>query len=440
MGKSRIGLALIVFCMSSLTQAQTGGADPLIDQAQQLIADRNSAAAYALLVPQEVNRAGDPIYDYLLGVAALDSGRAAAAVAPLERVLAIQPSFSGARMEYARALYEQGDLAAAGEQFQTLLTQAPPPRTQTVIERYLEAINRGRGVAGSKFTPSVDFGTGYDSNANGSTAESQFLGFTLNPRNVEQESPFLEAGVGLAHTVALGARSGLASSLRLSHRHNPDARYVDQSIAALASTWLFKSGETRGSIGFNGFYGLLDGEDHQVQSNLEFGLARRFARDWEISGLARVGRVDYRQPVLAIMEVDRVLGGLALTRFNLGDRSGRLGMALIAGQDDARLAASPYGNDRYGARLFGGVLLRPQSTLYAEISYQRSDFKGGNGFFGADRRDNQAVAVIGLDIQNWPAVGWSLSPQLRHTQNDSNVSLYEFSRTEAAVFLRRSFR
>jgi hypothetical protein len=439
MSKFRIGLSLFILCAVPLARAQSG-ADPLIEQAQLLITERNSAAAYALLLPQEVNRAGDPMYDYLLGIAALDSGRAAAAVAPLERVLAAQPGFSGARMEYARALYERGDFGAAGEQFQTLLTQSPPPRTQEVIKTYLEAINRSRGVAGSRFTPSVDFGSGYDSNANGSTAESQFLGFTLNARNVEQHSAFLEAGLGLAHTVALGARSGLASSLHLSHRRSPDAPFVDQSIAALASTWLFKSGETRGSIGFNGFYGQLDGEDHQVQANLEIGLARRFASDWELSGLARIGRVDYLQPVLEIMQVDRLLGGIALTRFNLGDRSGRLGVALIAGHDDARLAGSPYGNDRYGARLYGGMLLRPQSTLYAEMSYQRADFKGGSGFFGVDRRDNQKVAIIGLDIQNWPTTGWSLSPQLRHTQNDSSVSLYEFSRTEAAVFLRRSFR
>ncbi len=440
MGMSSIGQVLVVVCMVSMAQAQSGNTDPLIDQAQRLIAERNAVAAYALLVPQEVNRAGDPLFDYLLGIAALDSGRVAQAVAPLERVLAAQPGFSGARMEYARALYENNDFAAAGDQFQTLLTQAPSPSTQTVIERYLAAIDRGRSVAGSKFTPAVDFGSGYDSNANGSTAESQFLGFTLNPRNVAQESAFLEAGVGLGHTVALGARSGLASTLRLSHRQNPDANFVDQSIAALASTWLFKSGETRGSIGVNGFYGLLDGEDHQLQANLEFGLARRFAGDWELSSLARVGRVDFRQPVLAIMEVDRVLGGLALTRYNLGDRSGRLGIALIAGRDDAQLADSPYGNDRHGARVFGGMLLRPQSTLYAEISFQRADFQGGNGFFAVDRRDDQTMAVIGLDIQNWPAIGWSLSPQLRHTQNDSTVSLYEFSRTEAAVFLRRSFR
>ena len=440
MNRFRIGVALLIFIAVPLARAQSGAADVLLEQAQRLIAEHNSAAAYSLLVAQEVGRAGDPMYDYLLGIAALDSGRAAAAVAPLERVLAAQPGFSGARMEYARALFEHSDFAAAGEQFQTLLTQSPPLRTRTVIETYLEAIRRGRGVAGSRFTPAVDFGAGYDSNANGSTADTQFLGFTLNARNVEQQSSFLEAGLGVAHTVALGARSGLASSLRLSHRYNPDAPFVDQSSAALASTWLYKSGETRGSIGFNGFYGLLDGEDHQLQANLEFGLARRFARDWEISALARVGRVDYRQPALAIMEVARSLGGVALTRFNLGDRSGRLGVALIAGQDDARLAGSPYGNDRYGARLFGGMLLRPQSTLYAEISLQRADFNGGSGFFGADRRDDQTVAVVGLDIQNWPAVGWSLSPQLRHSQNNSTVSLYEFSRTEAAVFMRHSFR
>ena len=431
--------ALLVTICAAFAPAQAQS-DPLVAEAQRLIAQRDAPRAYELLAAQEADRAGDPMFDYLFGIAALDSGRVADAIAPLERVLAAQPGFAGARMEYARALYEKGELAEAHGQFQALLAQAPPPQTQAVIERYLAAIDRGRGVAGSKFTPSFDFGMGYDSNANGSTSESQFLGFTLNPRNVEQESSFLEVGAGLGHSRAFGARTGIASSIRLSHRYNPDAPYVDQSIASLASSWLFKTGETRGSIGINGFYGLLDGEDHQTQANLEFGLARRFAGDWEISGLARLGRVDYRQPVLAIMEVDRVLGGVALTRYSLGDRSGRLGLAVIGGQDDARRTNSPYGNDRYGARLFGGMLLRPQSTLYAEISYQQSDFKGGGGFFGSDRVDDQTAVVLGLDLQNWPGVGWSLSPQLRYTNNDSNVSLYQFSRTEAAVFVRRSFR
>ena len=48
--------------------------DALLKQAAQLIAAHKNAEAYSLLKPELESRAGEPDYDYLLGVAALDSG------------------------------------------------------------------------------------------------------------------------------------------------------------------------------------------------------------------------------------------------------------------------------------------------------------------------------------------------------------------------------
>lgn len=59
-----------------------------------------AAAAFALLEPLETSRAGDPEYDYLFGIAALDSSNPSRAVFALERVVAgTRLSFVLARLE-----------------------------------------------------------------------------------------------------------------------------------------------------------------------------------------------------------------------------------------------------------------------------------------------------------------------------------------------------
>src|SRR4051812_6031670 len=89
---SRAVIAVALFAV-----AASAFADALTDRARRLIAERNHQAAYKLLLPQEGTRAGDPEFDYLLGISALDSGDLERAVFALERVLAVQPNNHVAR-------------------------------------------------------------------------------------------------------------------------------------------------------------------------------------------------------------------------------------------------------------------------------------------------------------------------------------------------------
>ncbi|MCS6947538.1 MAG: tetratricopeptide repeat protein, partial [Steroidobacteraceae bacterium] len=433
-GGCMVGAALLCTAV-----AHASNSDWLL-HAERLIAERRATEAYEQLRARELEFAGSPRFDYLLGIAALDAGRPAEAIAPLQRVLAVEPRFAGARMELARALYESGAREQAGRQFESLLTDNPPPATRAVIERYLTAIRERAAVdaTATRRSAYIDFGSGYDSNANGSTADTQFLGFTLNARNIETSSPFVELAVGGLWGRPLSPRTGLSASARLSHRHNPDAPFVDQSIAFVGGSYLFKVGATRVALGLNGFQGWLDGEQHQRSGNIELGATRLLRDRWELATSLRAGRLDFLQDRLQILDADRYLAGAALTRLNLLQGTARFGMALLAGKDEARRRHSPYGNDRWGARVFGGILLRPQSTLYGEIAFVDTRYEG-QGFFGRQRRDEQASAYIGIDWQNWPRAGWTVTPQLRYTNQDSNVSLYRYDRVEALVFIRRSF-
>src|SRR5256885_4902460 len=84
-------------------------ADELTERARRLIEQRQVKQAYELLLPQENVRAGDPEFDHLLGIAALEVGEAERAVFALERVLAVQPNNHVARADIARAYLLLGD-------------------------------------------------------------------------------------------------------------------------------------------------------------------------------------------------------------------------------------------------------------------------------------------------------------------------------------------
>jgi outer membrane protein len=425
-----------------LAQAETATPteSSTLQEAQSLLSSGRAQEAYELLSAHEADWAGAPLFDYLLGMAALDSDRPGEAVFSLQRVLAAEPGFAGARMELARAHYEAGELAAARTQFEYLLTQSPPENTRVVIERYLDSI-QGRGRAtGGGVTPFFEFGAGYDSNANGSTSDQNFLGFTLDPNNVETSSPFFELAAGLGHIAPLGESVAWLNSLRLSHRFNPDADFIDQSIGALNSTFSWARDRNRASAGVSGYYSLLDGEDHEWGASLDLGFGRRLGDAWDLGVSLRGGVVRYQNELLTVMDVDRLLGALALSRLNIGTHAGRLTFTLLGSVDEEKETDSPYGNERLGGRISGGWLLSPQSSIYLEAGYLETQYDDEVGFFGADRDDEEWSALLATEHQNWPGKGWTLTPRVRYVEHSSNITLYEYDRWEASLYARRSFR
>ena len=134
-----------------------------------------------------------------------------------------------------------------------------------------------------------------------------------------------------------------------------------------------------------------------------------------------------------------MLGSLQLDRSGLA-AGGALSLALVGGSDDARQVGSPYGNHRYGARTSYGWQVGARARALIDVGAMRSEYSGGGGFFGAERRDSQYSAVALLDVDDAPVAGWRLQPRLRYMKNDSNVPLYGFDRWEIGLFLHRNFR
>jgi hypothetical protein len=178
-------------------------------------------------VAHEAEWAGSPYFDHLLGMAALDSGRPVEAIFCLQRVLAAEPAFFAPEWNW-RGLSSR---PVSWRPTHAVRLPADPIATRSHALSSSATCGRSMLAGGRRARESyllVEAGAGCDSNANGSTGEQNFLGFTLDPDNVETSSPFVEPAAGLGHLRPLGETAAWVNTARLSHRFNPDADFVDR--------------------------------------------------------------------------------------------------------------------------------------------------------------------------------------------------------------------
>lgn len=410
-----------------------------LELAGQRLAEGRAADAWDLLAPLEARLRGDPEFDYLLALAALESGRPAAALAPLRRVLDLEPRFDGARLELARALAESGNAAGARREYEAIVQRSPSETSRDAAQRAL-ALLAGDASPGAPRRHAVALvaGAGYDSNANASTSDSLF-GFALDPRAVQQDSPFVEVGGSLRSEFSPVSRWSLVTLLRAGHRLNSEASFVDQTALDASVGLNGRVGGWTTGIAASIATGWLDGEDFFRSGYLEASVSHPVDARWELVGVGRVAQFDYLPDRFELLDVRRYVWGGALQRRTTAAGIPSFGVVVIGGRDDVRRAGSPFSNDRYGARLFAARALDARRAVFGELAWLTSDYFGARGFLGLDRLDRQTVAAVGFEVREWPARGWRIAPQLRYTDNRSNVTLFRFDRFEASVFVRREF-
>lgn len=419
------------YAQDTLQIAASGEVRNLLQRAESMLAGNDSQGAYALLQAREKELAGHSYFDYLLGIAALDSGRLSDAILSLQRAAASAPQFSAARMELARAHFEAGESAVARALFAALLSEDPPASVRDVIDRYIAAIDARPGTPPSSFNPFAELLVGYDDNANGSTDNQQFLGFTLSPENLETDSSFFEGGAGFDWTVPKSANRAWYLGARAGYRSNPDAAFVDAGVVTVGGGALWRSGPVFGRANVEAYGATRDGKSNESYSGANFALGRNLNNRWDLNASLRAGALRYADAI-QILDVNRVMVALGVAyRFT---SRGRFSIELLGGSDDEQQSGSPYGNSKIGARLGVSSAIGDATFLQASIGSMRSDFDGQ--FFAASREDTQLNALLQLEFRDVITAGLTIAPRIRYIDNDSDVSLYDYDRTEIGLLIR----
>lgn len=428
------GVAALFVMLQSLAFA-----DQITDRARLLLQEKNPQAAYRLLEPLESQRAGDPEYDYLLGIAALDSGERERAVFALERVLAVNPNHAQARAEIARAYFLMGEKENALREFQNVRAANPPEAVKQTIDRYLSALGAGL----TQLSGFLEIGYGWDSNVNSATASNQiaiplFSGgtATLAQNGVKIHDTFTTAGGGVNMVHGFTPEWAVVAGVAVNGKFN-----THQSD--------FNTGTVDGNLGVRWSRGKeavtagYQGQDFRVD-HADFRKSNGVVAQWQHSysessqGTLFVQEANLTYPAQSIRDARRTIVGVA---FGYGwDTPSKpvVFSSLYGGSEKQKEADQPqFGHKPVGVRLGGQVSVGASAVLFGVLSYERRTYDGDDPFFLVTRRDKQSDIRLGLDYALRP--GWLLEPQIAYTNNQSNIELDKYDRAVISLTLRKTF-
>lgn len=443
-----------------------------IRAAAMLVRSKKPVAALEKLDPLADRLAGNPDFDYVYGVAALDVGHPAQATVALRRALAARPDFHLARAELGRALAAMGDLAGAKREFQTVRDiKGLPALARDAMGRQIIAVDAALtqiGPAGPQARPAngpqalpanaeapqprtrisgyLENSIGFDSNVNAGPSSKSllipalaFLGpATLSPQAMPKKAGFYELAGGLSISHAID--NDTAAFANVIGNWHPLFDH-DEFRTALAGG---EAGVAR-RVGDLGIFSVAaigqtfmmgDG----VFRNLYGGAAQwrqRYADTWDTS--VAVSWLGLEYPGMTGQNADRFSAtGTISRKWDKMPLAPVLSITVNGGREIARTDGMDFLTfTLLGARAGLETTWAPWLTAFVQVGYEDHRYDADYPLFFRHRHDGVLDALAGFEIKMSERV--SLRPSVHYSETQSNVDLFDQKRWITTVTLRTTF-
>lgn len=434
-----LSTAILAIASVSASAASSSELETLLNSGR---ADEAFRVGTAASKPQ-----GDRLFDYFLGVAAIDSGRGNEGVDLLRAYIAAHPGDLRAHLELARGYFLVNNLESARAEFLLVRKSPIPPQVAANIDSFLQAIDaRKAGLSGvqppSTWAGYLEAGIGYDSNVNGGVAGATVTlpvvgTATLDSSGVRQSASFARVAAGISGQHNFSRDWALFGVGSLDTRaHNRADNYDNLYATAQAGlAYLVAPGHAlRFSSSFNSLE--LNGAIYRTSPS---GLA-----EWQWA-------VNDRMAVSASLQEGRLVyrGSNEVRNAHFSTLAGGLRFGFAADWRPVLVASANYGKERNlnqrddlsrdssGARI--GVELVPLDKMVFAAGYgeQSSRYVADDAFFALARRD-YATSLDFSVTWNFSAAT-SLRGELSHSETHSNIGLYQNRRGVASMSLRHAF-
>ena len=397
------------------------------------------APSYEELAAETDVRAGDPAFDYALGLAAIDAGRPAEAIVALQRVLAVQPDNAPARAELARAYALTGDVDTARQEFASVVDDPslPDPVRQR-FTGFVRQFDRQIAGGGSDVSGFLDARIGHDSNVNAATDLDtiviplfSFLGpGTLGANAQARADQFAELAGGVSGVHGISRQDRLFGSLLGNVRRNFDESDFDQA-AVTGTAGFAHSFANRDTLSFSAqvqqfwlggdpfrtSYGLIG----QYTRSLDGGQAMTLSAQWN--------RLDYDGDPLR--DADRLALGL-------GYYTKTIAANLTGGKEETRREAGDAQSNWFaGAGIGGEFPVGERVALVAGAALDLRRYDAPDALFLVEREDERLDLTAGIKVRL--AESLYLKPRATWTRNWSNIDLYDYDRWTASAGVRFEF-
>ncbi len=436
-------LARLFTCICMAAWPLVAAADDPLAEAERLLAAGQAEAAYTLLAPLELTRAGDTRFDFALGVAAIGSGRAIEATIALERVLDQQPTNAEARAWLGRAHFELGEDDTAREQFEGLREAPLPPVVAASIDQFLTAIEQRIDATRTRWDSFFETGAGFDTNVSNATDVDRVavpaVGgvLILADASREQASALWTFAGGTGFATPLDNRNVLFANASLAHRAAVEAGDFNQFTAAAQLGLAHR-------LGANDLIRLaamaqrfdVGGDRNRDLGGATIEWQHRLSQRTELLSYFQYALLNF--PLQPIRDAHRYIGGLGIGHAPGGRGSPMLFASVYGGVETAQTAGADFvGRQQVGVRLGGEYTFDTRTVAFLAFDYAHSRYHGVEPLFLRTREEDFFSVVFGA--RQPLAQGISLRPQIGWAANRANLPLFDFKRWEATLNLRSDF-
>ena len=425
-----------------------------LERARRLLNESNPKQAYMELIKLEGRLAGDVDYDYLLGIAALDSGKLDDAIIAFERVLAVKPNHAGAQMDLARAYFMAGSFDLAESAFKQLAESNPPLIAQQTINRYLEAIKARKRQTTAGWSGYAELGIGYDDNITGvptdfgAAAQQSFgiVGIEATGNSVKRDAAFGNAAGAMEYSHPLSKGWGLFAGGEVRGRgYDGESDFNSLSGEARFGTAL-NDGPTqwRAMAGYLAFNqeGAADTDPlitNDRRSAFALGEWKRMIDQKTQVGLG-LQYSQVRFPTNDIEDFNQVFLSASWLRSFETTGVPLLHVSVFLSDDEARNKLPDGETDKSknlaGARGYLQYSLTPKLNAFSALGFvvRRDKDPYARSTTVEDGEDRFGEFLLGV---NWEfRKNCAVRAQYSHTRNASNIDLYDFKRNEVSTAVR----
>ena len=412
--------------------------DAAITRAWQLVDSQDYQAAYELLAPLEGEEAGAPVYDYLLGISALRSGQPGIALFPLERVIAVQPDYPGARYAFAQAYLSVGDIDAAKREYEIAMRAGNlAPDEKDEFQRELARRTIGSTVYGA----TIDLALGYDDNVTSVTSESTIVtpGGTVV---LDDDATGLEDSFAQLRGVAW-MQKPLSKRYRLLAAGSALGRFNQEEDEQNYNTFDARLGlgnrDKNNQLAAYLFGTSLDRDSEAYQDSLGLLAQWRYklGENAQLASFLRVAQLEYDDQddrdalhtLVSITYISKLGADAASPTWFLGVNGGS--------NDPDSSSGEEFGYSLAGLNAGVEFPLSESYRPYLYAYYTERDFDADSSLFEETREDERWNIRLGVEITRF--ADWTIKPELAYTDNQSNLEINDYDRSVFSLTFRRHF-
>lgn len=384
-----------------------------------------------------------------------ESGDLYAAVETLNSILITQPNLHRARLELAVTYYRAAEFRKAQDLAQTVLDSpeisvAVKETVQIFLDQVV-AIDEAENKNRHSINYSLGFGVGHDDNVNVGPSSEVFeingAELSLTPGSTPQTDAFANIVASVDHSyrmpgsINLGERPVMAfwqsgaSFYRRQYDH--ETVYTVDIISANTGLALVSRTNWRAKLNLQFDHIRLGDDALASYSSLNPSWTYSFGNGQEVTLRAQYLYREYLQEGDRDREGFRYSGGADYAhRFENGVVA-QAGATLTS--QDARETDERYDAYESYASVYWGAWTN--GSVYGRVSYKYTDYKGEVILFSEGREERERRYVVGAthSFKEGALAGWQVDSRLTYTDNHSNLSIYEFDRTEFSLDVSKRF-